>query len=208
MRAKQALLELEEMAFEEGYQLIAGVDEAGRGPVAGPVVAAACILPRGLLIEGVDDSKKLTPEKRKELYSTLATHPEIDFAIGVVESQQIDAINILRASLEAMAIAVKNLRVDPDFLLIDGNQLPPTEIASKTVIKGDSLSQSIAAASIIAKYLRDQLMMQFHLKWPQYGFDKHKGYATQSHIRAIYQHGPCPIHRQSFEPIKSLKKLW
>jgi len=195
--------ELEEMAFQEGYQIIAGVDEAGRGPLAGPVVAAACVLPRGLVIKGIDDSKKLTPKERKELYCTLVAHPEVDFAVGVVEHQQIDLMNILQASLEAMAIAVKNLAVAPHFLLIDGNQLPPTEVPSKAVVKGDSLSQSIGAASIIAKHLRDQMMMQFHLEWPEYGFDKHKGYATQSHIQAIHQHGPCPIHRQSFEPIKS-----
>lgn len=192
------------MAYEEGYQVIAGVDEAGRGPLAGPVVAAACVFSRALVIEGIDDSKKLTPKEREELYQVLVSHPEIDFAIGIVEHSQIDAINILQASLEAMAIAVKNLAIEPDFLLVDGNQRPPTEIALKTVIKGDSLSQSIAAASILAKYSRDQMMLQFHQEWPQYGFDKHKGYATRSHFQAIQEHGPCPIHRKSFEPIKSL----
>lgn len=204
METKYALTELEEMAYEEGYQVIAGVDEAGRGPLAGPVVAAACVFSRALVIEGIDDSKKLTPKEREELYQVLVSHPEIDFAIGIVEHSQIDAINILQASLEAMAIAVKNLAIEPDFLLVDGNQRPPTEIALKTVIKGDSLSQSIAAASILAKYSRDQMMLQFHQEWPQYGFDKHKGYATRSHFQAIQEHGPCPIHRKSFEPIKSL----
>lgn len=192
------------MAYEEGYQVIAGVDEAGRGPLAGPVVAAACVFSRGLVIEGIDDSKKLTPKQREELYQVLVNHPEIDFALGIVEHSQIDAINILRATLEAMAIAVKNLALEPDFLLVDGNQRPPTEIALKTVIKGDSLSQSIAAASILAKHSRDQMMLQFHQEWPQYGFDKHKGYATRTHLQAIQEHGPCPIHRKSFEPIKSL----
>ena len=204
METKYALTELEEMAYEEGYQVIAGVDEAGRGPLAGPVVAAACVFSRGLVIEGIDDSKKLTPKEREELYQVLVSHPEIDFAIGIVEHSQIDAINILQASLEAMAIAVKNLALEPDFLLVDGNQRPPTEIALKTVIKGDSLSQSIAAASILAKHSRDQMMLQFHQEWPQYGFDKHKGYATRTHLQAIQEHGPCPIHRKSFEPIKSL----
>lgn len=204
METKYALTELEEMAYEEGYQVIAGVDEAGRGPLAGPVVAAACVFSRGLVIEGIDDSKKLTPKQREELYQVLVNHPEIDFALGIVEHSQIDAINILRATLEAMAIAVKNLALEPDFLLVDGNQRPPTEIALKTVIKGDSLSQSIAAASILAKHSRDQMMLQFHQEWPQYGFDKHKGYATRTHLQAIQEHGPCPIHRKSFEPIKSL----
>lgn len=204
METKYALTELEEMAYEEGYQVIAGVDEAGRGPLAGPVVAGACVFSRGLVIEGIDDSKKLTPKEREELYQVLVNHPEIDFALGIVEHSQIDAINILKASLEAMAIAVKNLAIEPDFLLVDGNQRPPTEIALKTVIKGDSLSQSIAAASILAKHSRDQMMLQFHQEWPQYGFDKHKGYATRTHLQAIQEHGPCPIHRKSFEPIKSL----
>jgi len=204
VETKYALTELEEMAYEEGYQVIAGVDEAGRGPLAGPVVAAACVFSRGLVIEGIDDSKKLTPKEREELYQVLVNHPEIDFALGIVEHSQIDAINILRATLEAMAIAVKNLALEPDFLLVDGNQRPPTEIALKTVIKGDSLSQSIAAASILAKHSRDKMMLQFHQEWPQYGFDKHKGYATRTHLQAIQEHGPCPIHRKSFEPIKSL----
>jgi ribonuclease HII len=204
VKAKYELTKLEEMAYQEGYQIIAGVDEAGRGPLAGPVVAAACIFPRDLVLEGVDDSKKLSPKEREEIYQILVSHPEIDFAIGVVEQAQIDVINILQASLAAMAIAVKNLIVEPDFLLVDGNQLPPTGIPSKAVVKGDSLSQSIAAASILAKHSRDQMMLQLHLEWPQYGFDKHKGYATRAHLQAIQKHGLCPIHRKSFEPIKSI----
>ncbi|MCB1066704.1 MAG: ribonuclease HII [Simkania sp.] len=204
MKTKYELTKLEEMAYQEGYQIIAGVDEAGRGPLAGPVVAAACIFPRGLVLEGVDDSKKLSPKKREEIYQILVSHPEIDFAIGIVEQTQIDVINILQASLAAMASAIKNLVVEPDFLLVDGNQRPPTEIACKAVVKGDSLSQSIAAASILAKHSRDQMMLQFHLEWPQYGFDKHKGYATRAHLQAIQKHGPCPIHRKSFEPLKSI----
>lgn len=204
MRKRPPLTEIEEMTYSEGYQIIAGVDEAGRGPLAGPVVAAACILSRGLIIEGVDDSKKLTAEKRKELYKILTEHPEVEFAVGIVHHHRIDAINILQASLEAMSIAVQNLTVSPDFLLIDGNQLPPTTIASKAVIKGDSLSQSIAAASIIAKFTRDTIMVEMHEKWPEYGFNQHFGYATQQHLEAITKHGPCPIHRTSFEPIKSM----
>lgn len=206
MQAELSFTNLEEIAFKKGYLVIAGVDEAGRGPLAGPVVAAACVFPRGLLIKGVDDSKKLTYQKREALYHTLTSHPDINFALGAIEHKEIDQINILQASLKAMTIAVKNLSVDPDFLLIDGNQLPQTGIASQKVVKGDSLSQSIAAASILAKHSRDQMMLQLHLKWPQYGFDQHKGYATRFHIQMLREHGPCPIHRRSFEPIKSMKE--
>ncbi len=195
---------LEESAYQKGRRLIAGVDEAGRGPLAGPVVAAACILPRGLLIAGVDDSKKLTPEERKTLYHTLTTHPDILFGIAIVECDAIDKMNILRASLHAMALAVKELPEEPDYLLIDGNHLPPTHIASKAVIKGDSRSQSIGAASIIAKHYRDLLMIEYHKEFPEYGFDQHKGYGTKKHVEALKNYGPCRIHRTSFEPVKSL----
>lgn len=198
---------LEELIYADGYNSIAGVDEAGRGPLAGPVVAAACMIPRGLIIEGINDSKKLTPKQREELYQILVNHPDIIFGLGIVDHKRIDEINILQASLEAMAIAVKNLNIPPDFLLIDGNQLPPVEVKAKTVIKGDSLSQSIGAASVLAKYTRDTVMVELHEKWPQYGFDKHKGYGTKVHRQAIAELGPCPIHRRSFEPIKSLRKL-
>ena len=194
----------EESAYQAGRRLIAGVDEAGRGPLAGPVVAAACILPRGLQIKGVDDSKKLLPEQREELYHFLTTHQDIHFGIGVVESEKIDAINILRAALQAMALAIEDLEVEPDYLLIDGNHLPPTRIAAKAVIKGDGRSLSIGAASIIAKHHRDLLMKAYHEQYPQYGFDRHKGYGTKGHIEALQAHGPCPIHRVSFEPVRSL----
>ena len=194
----------EESAYNAGRRLIAGVDEAGRGPLAGPVVAAACILPRGLQIEGIDDSKKLAPEKREELYHVLTTHPEIHYGIGILESVVIDEINILRAALSAMALAVGELDVEPDYLLIDGNHLPPTHIAAKAVIKGDGRSLSIGAASIIAKHHRDLLMKQFHEKYPHYGFDRHKGYGTKVHVEALKAYGPCPIHRTSFEPVRSL----
>ncbi|NGX50542.1 MAG: Ribonuclease HII [Chlamydiae bacterium] len=194
----------EESAFKSGRRLIAGVDEAGRGPLAGPVVAAACIIPRGLIIDRVDDSKKLLPEEREELFHILTNHPDIVYGVGIVENELIDEMNILQASLHAMSLAIQDLSETPDYLLIDGNHLPPTRIASKAVIKGDSRSQSIGAASIIAKFTRDSLMVEFHKRWPLYGFDKHKGYGTKMHVNAIEIHGPCPIHRRSFEPIKSL----
>lgn len=194
----------EEGAYEKGHRLIAGVDEAGRGPLAGSVVAAACVLPKGLILEGVDDSKKLPPGKREELYQVITEHPDILYGIGIVNSEQIDSMNILQASLHAMNLAVENLPEVPDYLLIDGNHLPPTRIAALAVIKGDSRSQSIGAASILAKYTRDALMLQLHEEWPMYGFDKHKGYGTKAHVGAIHMYGPCPIHRRSFEPIKSM----
>jgi len=195
---------LEERIFERGYHLIAGVDEAGRGSLAGPVVASACILPRNLILEGVDDSKKLSPSQRKQLYHTITKHPEILFGIGIVESHHIDKINILQAALYAMKLAIQNLPRQPDYLLIDGPKLPPTHITAQAVIKGDSLSQSIAAASILAKCTRDTLMVDLHDKWPHYAFDQHKGYGTLRHVQAIRKHGPCPIHRRSFEPVRSL----
>lgn len=197
----------EESAYSEGRRLIAGVDEAGRGPLAGPVVAAACILPRGLKIDGIDDSKKLTPDQREKLYHILTTHPDILYGIGIVENTLIDEMNILKATLHAMALAVKDLSKQPDYLLIDGNHLPPTQIISKAVIKGDSRSVSIGAASIIAKHKRDLLMVEYHEKFPYYGFDKHKGYGTKMHIEALETHGPCSIHRATFEPVKSLTSL-
>jgi ribonuclease HII len=194
----------EEMGYKKGFKIIAGTDEAGRGPLAGPVVAAACIFPRHLIVEEIKDSKLLTVEKREELYHFLVNYPQIDFGIGIVENDRIDEINILQASLEAMEIAVKQLKTNPDYLLVDGVQLPKTEILSKGIIKGDKQSQSIGAASILAKYTRDQIMIKHHGKWPQYGFDQHKGYGTKKHLEALTKHGPCPIHRRSFEPIKSM----
>jgi ribonuclease HII len=199
--------EFEKPFFDQGFQIIAGVDEAGRGPLAGPVVAAACIIPPSLFLEGIADSKKLSPKQRKALYQRLTTHPEIEVAVGVVDHETIDRLNILQASLQAMVIAVNQLSTPPDFLLIDGNQLPPISLPSKAIVKGDALSQSIGAASIIAKHYRDQMMEAFHHEWPEYGFIKHKGYGTKTHREAIEKYGPCPIHRRSFEPIKSYYSL-
>lgn len=188
----------EEEAYGLGYLSVAGVDEAGRGPLAGPVVAAACILPRGALIDGVDDSKKLTPSKRFEVFQNLLALPGIAYGIGVIEPEIIDQVNILQATFLAMLAAVSHLSTPPDFLLVDGNRKPQTTLPLKLIVKGDSRSQSIAAASIIAKETRDQIMRALHIQWPHYGFDLHKGYGTKIHREAIAQHGPSPVHRKTF----------
>ncbi|MBP9842118.1 MAG: ribonuclease HII [Simkaniaceae bacterium] len=185
------------------FARIAGVDEAGRGPLAGPVVAAACVIPKGRIIPGVDDSKRLTPSQRERLYSLLVSDPSIDFGIGIVEASRIDEINVLQATFEAMLIAVSRLKCTPDFLLIDGNRLPKTSIPAKAIVGGDGLYQSIAAASIIAKEARDILMKGYHLCYPDYGFDQHKGYGTEAHLQALKK-GFCPQHRRSFKGVVDL----
>jgi ribonuclease HII len=210
--AQEEIIRLKKLTFFEsqararGFRWIAGVDEAGRGPLAGPVVAAACILPDELLIEGVNDSKKLLPSKRFAIFQKIQSLTEIHFGIGIVDALVIDQVNILRATFEAMIIAISRLTQQPDFLLIDGNKMPQTEIPGEAIIKGDARSQSIAAASIIAKETRDQLMCEYHTQWPQYNFFDNKGYGTEEHLLAIEKYGPCPIHRMSFEPLKSLQE--
>ena len=194
----------ENKARSLGFQIIAGVDEAGRGPLAGPVVAVACALPEGALIEGINDSKKLQASDRQEIYNQIISLKGVDFGIGIIDVQVIDEINILQATLRAMLLAISHLATKPDYLLVDGNKMPKTDIPGKALIKGDALSQSIAAASIIAKETRDQLMLVYHDQWPEYGFNAHKGYGTKQHLLAIRKNGPCPIHRMSFEPFKSL----
>jgi ribonuclease HII len=192
---------------KRGFKFIAGVDEAGRGPLAGPVVAAACILPEGTLLEGVDDSKKLVPSVRFQIFQKMLTVANIDYGIGIVDSLIIDQINILQATFQAMLIAISHLRQQPDYLLVDGDKMPPSApVPGQAIVQGDSLSQSIAAASVIAKETRDQIMRSFDEQWPQYRFSSHKGYATEEHLLAIQKWGPCPIHRMSFDPLKSLYK--
>jgi ribonuclease HII len=194
----------EKQAWKRRFKSVAGVDEAGRGPLAGPVVAAACILPPLLNIEGINDSKQLSPQKRESLFAQLCADSRVIYGIGIVDAEVIDRINILQATIQAMHHAVKALSLSPDLLLVDGLQLPYPDIPCRKIIKGDELSLSIAAASILAKVTRDRLMVEFHHKWPHYRFDEHKGYGTPRHITALLEHGPSPIHRKSFEPVKSL----
>lgn len=194
----------ERALYKQGYARLAGIDEAGRGPLAGPVVAAACVLPKGALICGIDDSKKLTAAERSVLYAALLKLEGIDYAIGVVSAEIIDRINILQATFEAMRMALAALKVSADYLLVDGNQfIPKVLIPGKAIVKGDSHSQSIAAASILAKKTRDDLMQDYHKLWPEYGFSQHKGYPTKKHLELLERLGPSPIHRLSFAPLKS-----
>lgn len=191
----------EDLARDEGFRLIAGVDEVGRGCIAGPVVAAACILdPDRKLPEGLDDSKKLTPELRTEIALRLKDEC-IGFAIGQIEADRIDNINILEATKEAMLMAISSLAPSPDYLLIDALQLKACPLPQKGIIKGDSISASIAAASILAKTFRDELMTEYDRVFPPYGFAAHKGYGCATHYQAIRDYGPCPIHRMSFRGV-------
>lgn len=183
---------------------VAGIDEAGRGPLAGPVVAAACILPEGCYLPGLDDSKKLTERRREQLFSVLTEDPRVRYGVGVADAPLIDTVNIFQATIQAMLMAVDELVVQPGYLLVDGLKLPHPTIPGEKIIKGDNLSLSIMAAAIIAKVTRDRLMKAYDQQWPQYGFAKHKGYGTQAHRDAIAEHGPCDIHRKTFEPIKSM----
>jgi ribonuclease HII len=187
-----------------GFVRIAGIDEAGRGPLAGPVVAAACILPDGILFSQLNDSKQLTPEQRDTLFAEITTCSGLIYGIGIIDVKTIDRVNILQATFLAMRKAVEALSTKPDFLLIDGNQIPHFEIPTESLVQGDGLSISIAAASIIAKVTRDRIMIELDEKYPKYGFRRHKGYATEQHRQAIHEHGPCPIHRKSFDPVRSM----
>jgi ribonuclease HII len=202
-RRLKSLTVFEQNARQQGFKCIAGIDEAGRGPLAGPVVAAACIIPDDLLIIGIDDSKQLLPKKRQEIYQQIILDPRIIYSVGLIEVEEIDRINILQATIQAMLLAVSGLLKRPDILLVDGLFLPHPEIPSQKIIRGDAQSQSIAAASIVAKETRDRVMREYHTKWPHYGFDQHKGYGTEKHLSALVEHGPCPIHRMTFEPLKS-----
>lgn len=189
--------EYEEKHYAEGYTAICGCDEAGRGPLCGPVVAAAVILPLGCEIEGLNDSKKLTEKKREKLFDIIK-EKAIAYAICEATPSEIDEINILNASMLAMRRAVEALQVKPDFALIDGNCSRGFEIPTETVVKGDAKSCSIAAASILAKVTRDRGCIELDAQYPEYGIAKHKGYPTKEHMDAVREHGPSPIHRKSF----------
>jgi len=204
MQRLRELQAYEKTARLAGYRWIAGVDEAGRGPLAGPVVAAACMIPEAVYISGINDSKKLTPKQRKILFETLIAHPQVTCGVGIISHLEIDRINILQATIVAMKQAVEALCQKPDYLLIDGLALSNYCIPNTKIIKGDSKSYMIGAASIIAKETRDKIMEEYHEQWPEYGFNKHKGYGTQMHRNAIKHYGPCPIHRKTFEPVASV----
>ena len=190
---------IEEKLWSE-KKLPSGLDEAGRGPLAGPVVAAAVIINKNRLIQNLNDSKKLSETKRLELYESIVKS-SLSYSTGIIDSKEIDEINILRATLKAMKIAVDKLCFKPDFLLIDGNIKIQLPIHQKTIIKGDTKCASIAAASIIAKVTRDNLMKRYDKKYPEYNFLQHKGYPTKKHLELLKTYGPCPIHRKSFKGV-------
>ena len=187
---------------EQGWLRVAGIDEAGRGPLAGPVVAAAVVLPEGFHHPELDDSKKLTERSRERLFAELTGHGEIGWAFAVVETEEIDRLNILRATHEAMRRAFAALLFAPDHALIDGLPVLPFPIPQTALVGGDGLSFSIAAASVIAKVTRDRLMIEMEARYPAYGFAQHKGYGTALHLAKLRAHGPCAIHRKSFSPVR------
>lgn len=190
--------EFEKAAVNSGFSCICGVDEAGRGPLAGPVCAAAVILPEGAVIEGLDDSKKLTEKKRERLYDIIK-QTAVAYSVAYGTLEEIETVNILEATYLAMNRAIEGLTIKPDFSLIDGNRVPRgIKIPCETIVKGDSKSMSVAAASVLAKVTRDRLMLEYDKKYPEYNFKKHKGYGTKEHTELIKQYGPCEIHRLSF----------
>ncbi len=191
-------------AYNLGFNAVAGLDEVGRGALAGPVVAAACIVLPGVDLTAVNDSKKLSSKQRAYLYGELTSHPDVYYAIGSVCVEQIDRLNILQASLQAMAQAIAQLSITPDYLLVDGLHMPPTNISGEAVPGGDNREQSIMAASIIAKYWRDTIMDELHLSYPEYSFNRNRGYGTKEHIDAIYKYSYTHNHRSSFQPIKGI----
>lgn len=203
----QAMYQYEEQAASQGYRAVAGVDEAGRGPLAGPVSVAAVILPDHLLLPRLNDSKKLRAKVRDELYDEIMAK-----ALAVkqifVSPEEIDRINILQATMEGMYQAVQQLSQPADYVLIDAVKLKNLPLPQLSLIKGDAKSASIAAASIIAKVTRDRLMEEYDRQYPEYGFGSHKGYGTAEHIAAVEKYGPCPIHRMTFEPIRTIKAKW
>lgn len=195
-------LEFEKEALAKGYKSVCGVDEAGRGPLAGPVCAAAVILPDGVIIDGVNDSKKLSEKKRESLFDVIREQA-LSYSIAYATVDEIEEINILNATMLAMRRAIDGLEIKADYAMIDGNKIPPIDIDAECIVKGDAKSMSIACASILAKVSRDRLLYKYAEEYPMYGFDKHKGYGTKVHREAILKYGPSPYHRKSF-----LKKLY
>lgn len=191
----------EKLAKQAGFRTVCGIDEAGRGPLAGPVFAAAVILPEGCTIKGINDSKKLSPKKREALFGEIEAGA-VAYGIGFATEEEIDEINILQATFRAMKRAFDALKIPPDLALVDGNRMPALSVETRTIVQGDALSASIAAASILAKVSRDRLMRQVDEIYPQYGFAKHKGYGTAYHVEMLKKYGPCPVHRRTF-----LKKI-
>lgn len=200
---KISLFEFDKVFYDKGLQFVSGIDEAGRGPLAGPVVAAAVILPKDIFIDGVNDSKKLTEKKRSVLFEEIK-QKAFSYGIGIVDSKTIDEINILQATFLAMRKALEQLSVKPNLVLVDGNHtIPNLQNKQQAIVSGDAKSACIACASILAKVTRDNMMLEYAKQYPQYNFEKHKGYGTKAHLEAISKYGPCPIHRMSFAPLNS-----
>ena len=208
----EAMLGCERTAWSSGRKRVAGVDEAGRGPLAGPVVAAAVILPKHRLIAGLDDSKRLTAAARERVFQVLEADPDVRLGVGAASVEEIEALNILGATRRAMTAAVEALPVRPDFLLVDSMFIKGMTIPHRKVVRGDTLSASIAAASIVAKATRDRMMRELDAQYGAYGFARHKGYGTRLHLEMLARHGPCPAHRKGFAPVRELleegEPLW
>jgi ribonuclease HII len=201
---QQQLKDYEKQFVTSSKQLIAGIDEAGRGPLAGPVVASACMFLEDVNLEGLNDSKQLSEKKRERLFEEITNSPYAVYSVAVISHEDVDALNIYQATLKAMRQSIEGLSKKPSVILIDGVGLPVEGIVTHKIIKGDTLSFSIAAASVLAKVTRDRLMREYDQTWPLYGFAKHKGYGTKQHREAIEKFGPCPIHRKSFSPVKDM----
>ena len=194
------LYEFEEKLYDEGYHLICGVDEAGRGPLAGPVVVASCILPPFLRIDGINDSKQISAKKRAELFKIIIKNA-IDYKIVFISEKDIDELNIYQATKKGMLEAIHGLKTQPDYVLIDARPLGELKIPHNSIIHGDARCASVAAASILAKVTRDEYMEKMDVKYPNYGFKKHKGYGTKAHMEALEKYGPCEIHRKTYAPV-------
>ena len=199
------MLEYEKKLWDSGYKYVAGVDEAGRGPLAGPVYAAAVIFPQGVVIDGINDSKKLSEKKREELYDIIIDRA-IAYSIVSIDEKEIDKINILNAAMKAFKTSLDTLSQKPDYALLDGNRAPEMDVPYEAVVKGDAKVQAIAAASILAKVARDRYITEMDKVYPQYGFAKHKGYPTKDHKEAVAKFGPSPIHRLTFKGVSEYVK--